>query len=368
MDLLKQHGADINSLEASTHIDQSSHYQWIRRLCLWDSHARDNESYVALSYVAYDDQYMFRIPEPLGMLSSPLLSSLGPPLPASQLAALPPPPTVALPLLPAASRAGRFRIIRRGGRDFRFAPLALAARIGLTTAAKWLLENGADPEVTARDLCRCRNDPMMSDDMWRVPHQVRGPVMAQPHWTALHLAIHYGHDDIVQLLLDYGANTRQVCRSADGPCSALHTAFIHRRESIVDSLMIRFQGTDMVDINAPGRSGTPLHIAYCLNSPSLIDLALAYGAYVNIEYEIDQNQWTLFSIACAEKDWAFALRLLKLGANADFDLERKSGGRWTTGDVRIDIELQLAIELDFDALALKLELHSVMRDRELAYL
>lgn len=253
---------------------------------------------------------------------------------------------------------------------FRFAPLALAARRGLTTAAKWLLENGADPEVPAVDLCRCDNDPVISHGMWRVPHQAVGPSMIQPHWTALHLAIHYGHNDIVELLAAHGANTRQVCRSTDGPCSALHTAFIHKRVSIIEFLMNCFKGTDMVDINSRGRGGiTPLHIAYCVQlNRSLVDLALKFGAYVNLEYEIDRNQWTLFSMACAEKDWDFAMRLLlQLGANPDFDLEQRLGGRWTTEDFRRGIGRSEGF-MDSRPWALALELDRIDRDHEIARL
>lgn len=256
--------------------------------------------------------------------------------------------------------------------NFRFAPLALAARKGLTTAAKWLLENGAGPEVLAVDLCRCDNDPVTSGGMWPVPHHAARPVMVQPQWTALHLAIHYGHDDIVELLAAHGADTRQVCRSTDGPCSALHTAFIHQRVSIIEFLMNRFKETpDMVDINARGRGSiTPLHIAYCvqLGSRSLVDLALKFGAYVNLEYEIDGNQWTLFSMACVGRDWDFAMRLLlKLGANPDFDLEQRLGGRWTTDNFRRSIGRTEGFS-SRRAWALARELDRINRDHEIARL
>lgn len=210
-------------------------------------------------------------------------------------------------------------------------------------------------------------------NMWRVPHQVTPPLMDQPHWTALHLAIHHGHDDIVELLIDHGANARQVCRPEDGPCSALHTAFLHERKSTVESLMYRFEGTDMVDINARGRCGiTPLHIAYCLQAAngSLVALALKFGAYVNIEYEIDRNQWTIFSMACVEEEFKFALRLLKIGANADFDLEQHFGGRWTMNDFRQHIAPSSDDYLwnKGDAVVLSQELDQLIRDHEVAEL
>lgn len=311
MALLIQHGADINSVEAAEHLDQSSPYRWIRHLRNWDSHAAGNDSQLRS-----------------GTVFNPLI---------------------------------RRWIDKR--RKFRFAPLALAARRGLTTAAKWLLEHGADPEVPARDLCSCQNDPLSTFEMWPALNYVR-PVMDQPHWTALHLAIHYGHEDIVQLLVDHGADTRQVCRSQDGPCSALHTAFIHSRVSMIEFLMHRFRGTNMVDINARGRGGiTPVHIAFCVQ-PTLLDLALKLGAYVNFEYEFKGNQWTLFSMACAQEDKKLALRLLKLGASPDFNIERESGGRWRTYDFRKSLEWCYGP----DASALALEIDQIDHDHEVAWL
>lgn len=202
--------------------------------------------------------------------------------------------------------------------------------------------------------------------MWPALHYVR-PVMDQPHWTALHLAIHCGHEDIVQLLVDHGAETRQICRSQDGPCSALHTAFSHNRVSVIEFLMHRFRGTNMVDINARGRGGiTPVHIAFCVQPrmKSLFDLALKFGAYVNFEYEFKGNQWTLFSIACARGDKRFALRLLKLGANPDFNIEREFGGRWRTNDFRKSLEWCYGP----DASALALEMDQIDHDHEVAWL
>lgn len=377
MALLIRYGADINSVEASRHLYQSPPYRWIKRLRRWDSHAENNDSRQTGSRLSsigrpfgFTPSFMpaaaaalFGLPPPGAPLNpAPHLPQF-PQLPPFQPGAFAPQPVPARPTVRAWRQPG-------ARRNFRFAPLALAARKGLTTAAKWLLENGADPDVHARDLCGCDNEPMISRGMWRVPHQATGPLMDQPRWTALHLAIHHGHKDIVELLVAHGANTRQVCRAEDGPCSALHTAFIHKRQSTVESLMYRFEGTDMVDINARGRGGiTPLHIAYCTEETQgpLVDLALKFGAYVNLEYEIDGNQWTLFSVACAQRNWKFARRLLKLGANADFDLETQFGGRWTRNDFRRDIAWSEDRVVDWDKAALAMALDKLVRDHEVAW-
>lgn len=329
MALLVQHGADINSVEASTHLDQSLPYQWIGRLRRWDSHVQVKVPPQTGSLVPRGQGHAGltknAIPAPGKLMPLP---SGAPPMPGTYSADSP--------------GLRTFRPWRIPGktREFRFAPLALAARLGHTKAARWLLENGADPEVPARDLCRCDNDePMISRGMWYIPRQRVRPSMDQPHWSALHLAIHYGHDDIVQLLVANGSNLRQVCRSEDGPCSALHTAFIHNRRSIAESLLSRFQATDKISINARGRGGiTPLHIGYCMRSSPLVDLALKSGADINRQYEVDGNQWTLFTMACAREDWVFALKLLRHGASPKFDVEREHGGRWTTSNFYKDFE------------------------------
>ena len=358
MALLIQYGADINSVEASTGLHQCLPYRWIKSLRTWDSHAEDNSTHQTRlhsltmhSRARVTANLIFTTPPPAAMAVAALPGNLA-----------------SLPM--AARPAAQPWRLKGATRNFEFTPLALAARKGLPKAAKWLLENGADPEVPARDLCPCDNEPKTSSGMWRVSRQAGGQPMDQPHWTALHLAVHYGHEDIVQLLVAHGANTRQVCRLEDGPCSVLHTAFIHEREPTINSLMYRFEGTDMVDINARGRGGiTPLHIAYCLQSPSLVDMALKFGAYVNLEYQIDRNEWTLFSMACTDEDWSFALRLLKLGAAADFDLEDEYGRRWTINDFLRDVESRLhSFSFGCAATPLLDELDRLTRDHEVAWL
>lgn len=259
-----------------------------------------------------------------------------------------------------AQRWERDRIIKR---DFEYTPLALAARRGLARAVSWLLQHGADTEIPARDLCGCDNKLMRTPGMW---WRIQAPRdMDQPHWTALHLAVHHDHRDVVQLLIANGANPRQVCRPEDGLCNVLHTAFAHRRHFIIKSLVCGLQQTNMVEINSRGQGGiTPLHIAYYLKDLSLIKLALRLGAYVNLEYNFDGNEWTLFAMACAARDWPFALRFLKLGANPDFDLTQPHGGQWSMQSLLREIENNSSQ----DAAALRDELVCLLRDQEVAWL
>lgn len=104
-----------------------------------------------------------------------------------------------------------------------YTPLALAAFKGLTKAVEWLLKNGADPEIPSRGLCSCRNTLEWYDTVWSPGDRYWLHPVA--HWTPLHLAVERRHEDVVNLLLEHGANTQQICRREDGPCSILHTAF-----------------------------------------------------------------------------------------------------------------------------------------------
>ncbi|KAK2614658.1 hypothetical protein N8I77_001464 [Diaporthe amygdali] len=394
--LLIRNGADINNVDASMHLDEPSPYQWVEHLRNWNPHAETQTS-AARSLSFYEDDSTSQWDDRLSNVPSsdqvdanyapatsvtaismpatttppttfpastmPVVSVPAAPMPAAQVGAyyasafLAPLPLTFMP-------ATRTRSRPEAPRKFKYTPLALAARRGRAKAVRWLLENGADTEIPARDLCGCDNELQVSRGMWRIRPLVVSTV-ERPEWTALHLAVHYNHSSIVQLLISHSANTQQICRVEDGPCTVLHTAFAHKRKSIIESLIYGLQGTNMVEINAKGRGGiTPLHLAYCMRDEALIELALKFGAYINLEYDVDGNQWTLFSMACAQSDWAFALRLLKLGANPDFDLARNPGWRLTTQDFIGSV----SAGCDDDRRALRDEIDHIKRDQEVARL
>jgi ankyrin repeat protein/Mg2+ and Co2+ transporter CorA len=72
--------------------------------------------------------------------------------------------------------------------------------------------------------------------------------------TALHLAVAHGRDDIIELLLVYGAN---VMAKSDGSWTALHNACEQGSVKVIRTLL-----TAGADVNAKTLNGTtPLHIA-----------------------------------------------------------------------------------------------------------
>ncbi len=96
-------------------------------------------------------------------------------------------------------------------------------------------------------------------------------------WTALHLAAHYGHADVVRLLLTHGADVavRSTNTLANQP---LHAAVAGGRTAVVELLLA--QGADA---NATQHGGwTPLHGAAQLGDVAMVRALLARGADVAV--------------------------------------------------------------------------------------
>jgi uncharacterized protein len=105
-----------------------------------------------------------------------------------------------------------------------FRPLKLAAFFGRAGTLLVLVEQGADPNLAARNPMRVR--PIHSAAAHRRPEVAQGIVehllahgadanVAQHGgWTPLHQAADHGHLGLVQILLEHGANPQ--ARSDDG--------------------------------------------------------------------------------------------------------------------------------------------------------
>ncbi len=105
-----------------------------------------------------------------------------------------------------------------------FTPLTLAAFFGRLLALRLLLDLGADPNLAAKNVMRVR--PLHSASALRDPALATAAVDALLNagarvnetqhggWTPLHQAASHGFTDLVQLLLDRGAD--RAARSDDG--------------------------------------------------------------------------------------------------------------------------------------------------------
>jgi ankyrin repeat protein len=92
-------------------------------------------------------------------------------------------------------------------------------------------------------------------------------------WSPLHLAAHYGHAAIVELLLHNNApvDLRSTNEMAN---TALHAALAGKRNDVVKILL-----DAGADVNASQHGGwTPLHSAAANGDRAVIDLLFAHGA------------------------------------------------------------------------------------------
>ncbi|GAB4222928.1 MAG: hypothetical protein Kow0062_21940 [Acidobacteriota bacterium] len=92
-------------------------------------------------------------------------------------------------------------------------------------------------------------------------------------FTALHLAVYFGRDEVVDLLLSRGASVGAVAEN-DTRVQPLHSAVAGRHAGITRRLL-----EAGADPNAPQAGGfTPLHAAVAAGDETLVELLLARGA------------------------------------------------------------------------------------------
>lgn len=106
------------------------------------------------------------------------------------------------------------------------------------------------------------------------------PVLIHSHsrdgWTPLHLAAHYGHRQVADALLEYGADVHARARNDLGATPLLWA--VMGQDSALVTLLLD-HGADVNDATTAG--STPLHKAAVLGNTALVRLLLARGANVN---------------------------------------------------------------------------------------
>ena len=101
-------------------------------------------------------------------------------------------------------------------------------------------------------------------------------------WTVLHAAIAKGDEDIIALLIEFGANIQEQNHGY----TALHVAVSNEHLSIAKSLL-----ASGLDINAHSKDGwTPLHVAAC--KPSLVMVKFLIEAGCEPSKKIRLEPWT----------------------------------------------------------------------------
>jgi uncharacterized protein len=106
------------------------------------------------------------------------------------------------------------------------------------------------------------------------------PVLVHSHsrdgWTPLHLAAHFGHRQVAEALLAYGADVHARASNDLGTTPLLWA--VMGQDSAVVTLLLD-HGADVNDATTAG--STPLHKAAVLGNAALVGLLLARGANVN---------------------------------------------------------------------------------------
>ncbi|KAI1407195.1 ankyrin [Hypoxylon sp. FL1857] len=216
------------------------------------------------------------------------------------------------------SDTGEFSL---GDRDLRpsryyWSPLHIAAQWGNNDIIDLLLRYGANINAPSKGLCDCTLPKENPQDL------LEGINSVTPIWTPLHAAICHGHEATARLLLHRGASTNVSPRpvgSDDQHVTALHTACYSDEVSISQFLLKEGYQTD-VDVHDHCGS-TPMSYAYFAGSWASIDFLVEMGASLNATI----GPSTLLKHACYEGRFAEALRFIELGVDisASFD---QSGG------------------------------------------
>ena len=140
--------------------------------------------------------------------------------------------------------------------------------------------------------------------------------------TPLLLACYYGYSDIVELLLNYGANLE--ARDSIDSAMAIHIASSKGHSDIIKTIMESYSAkkiNNLVDIE-DDTGTTPLMWAAMNNQISAINMLLKYGANINAQ---DYDGWSALHFAAASQSYKAVEILLK--NKADVNLENVNNNK-----------------------------------------
>ncbi len=179
-------------------------------------------------------------------------------------------------------------------------PLHSAARYGASSAARFLLDQGAD--VNVKD--ESGNTPLHLASIFRhhetvdllIQHKADVNTLNAQGQTPLHLASLYGNPESINLLLAGGAKID--IRDADGN-TPLHIAVLYRHPENLDEIL-KFN-PDIDAINTEGC--TPLHLAVRRpDNAKAVELLLQQGADLSITDPTGRNA-LLVSVSSHQKEY-----------------------------------------------------------------
>ncbi|KAI1116119.1 ankyrin repeat-containing domain protein [Nemania sp. NC0429] len=177
-------------------------------------------------------------------------------------------------------------------------PLHIAASWGHDDLVNLLLDNGAEINALSRLFCTCAAPP----ERW-----------VAPLWTPLHIAMCHGHESTTRLLLSRGASTNVTTRHLGNQkgyrrFTALHSACA---VGLVDAARAIVEGGHQTDVTVrdPDKL-TPLAYAFFRGNWAMIDFLVEHGADINAKI----GPLNALGHACLLGYYTEALRLLDLGA------------------------------------------------------
>lgn len=206
-----------------------------------------------------------------------------------------------------------------------FSPIHLAARGGHNDIIEILLEHGANVNVPCQSLCDCSRLYGLLNSV-ECPERDAHP----PSWSPLHVALCHSHPETAKLLLSRGASHMielDANPSNNGTSTALHQAAAMGLVDVVKYILDQGIQTE-VDVR-DDKTLTPFYHAYAHRRwDSTVPLLLERGANINVEIKmfIPYTTITPLGESCRLGNFDVVDKLLDLGADPNYGFIATSTG------------------------------------------
>ncbi|KAI0126727.1 ankyrin repeat-containing domain protein [Xylariales sp. AK1849] len=195
--------------------------------------------------------------------------------------------------------------------------LHVAARQGHEEVVKILLDNGADPKLHAVEPCGCE----------AVSHLINAQASSNSSrmCTPLHLAACSGHESIAMVLVD-AIGPSELNENPDNGMASIHLAAQYGR---LDLLTFLTENPNQ-NIEVEDSWGhTALDLAYIYGHWHCFDYLLSKGANINQPQGAENSlRRSMLVDACYYQTFDDALRLIDLGANTNVVYKDEEGKSW----------------------------------------